>query len=107
MSGFDIPGPAPLKPNLIGDPLDAAPRTGGQGDGAGLSFKDALNGALDDVRSLQLDKNAKYDAIARGENVEVHDLMIAVGKSEVAFNLMLEVRNKLLEAWQLLSRSVN
>ncbi|MHC4515828.1 MAG: flagellar hook-basal body complex protein FliE [Planctomycetota bacterium] len=107
MSGFDIPGPAPLKPNLIGEPLDGAPRTGGGGDGAGLSFKDALNGALDDVRSLQLDSKAKYDAIARGENVEVHDLMIAVGKSEVAFNLMLEVRNKLLEAWQLLSRSVN
>ena len=45
-------------------------------------------------------------AKARGEPVEVHDLMIAMGKSEVAFNLMLEVRNKIIDAWQQLSRSV-
>jgi flagellar hook-basal body complex protein FliE len=31
--------------------------------------------------------------------------MAAANKSEVAFNLMLEVRNKLVEAWEKLSRS--
>ena len=72
-----------------------------------MSFKDTLNDALAEVRGLQLDSQSKYEALARGENVEVHDLMIAMGKSEVAFNLMLEVRNKLLDAWQVLSRSVN
>jgi flagellar hook-basal body complex protein FliE len=32
--------------------------------------------------------------------------MMAMGKSDVAFNLMLEVRNKLVDAWEKLSRSV-
>jgi flagellar hook-basal body complex protein FliE len=32
--------------------------------------------------------------------------MIAANKSEVAFNLVLEVRNKMVEAWEKLSRSV-
>ena len=40
-----------------------------------------------------------------GEDVELHDVMIAGSKSEVAFNLLLEVRNKLVDAWEKLSRS--
>ena len=107
MSGFDIPGPGQLQPRLIGDPEGDGPNRAGRGEATSLSFDDALNGALDEMRSLQLDSKSKYEALARGENVEVHDLMIAMGKSEVAFNLLLEVRNKLLDAWQILSRSVN
>ena len=107
MSGFDIPGPAKLEPRLIGDPEGDGPGKAGPGEPTGMSFKDTLNDALAEMRGLQLDSQAKYEALARGENVEVHDLMIAMGKSEVAFNLMLEVRNKLLDAWQILSRSVN
>ncbi len=106
MSSLDIPGPAQLRPRLIGEP-------GGSGEpglhvdkGPGRLFEEALSNAVEQVRDLQQDADSKYEALARGEHVEVHDLMIAVGKSEVAFNLMLEVRNKLLEAWQTLSRSV-
>ena len=40
-----------------------------------------------------------------GEDVELHDVMIASSKSEVAFNLLLEVRNKMVDAWEQLSRS--
>jgi flagellar hook-basal body complex protein FliE len=40
-----------------------------------------------------------------GEEVELHDVLIAGSKSEVAFNLLLEVRNKLVDAWEQLSRS--
>ncbi len=105
MSGFDIPGPAQLKPRLIGDLEGHGPRTAGLDKEPGKLFEETLSGALQEVRSLQLDTKSKYEGLLRGE-VEVHDLMIAVGKSEVAFNLMLEVRNKLLEAWQTLSRSV-
>jgi len=43
--------------------------------------------------------------MALGENVELHDVLIATNKSEVAFNLLLEVRNKLVDAWDKLSRS--
>ena len=106
MSGFDIP-PSEFKPRLIGDPTGDGVGAVDEGGGSGLSFKETLNGALSEVRGLQLEYKGKVEALSRGENVEVHDLMIAMGKSEVAFNLMLEIRNKLLEAWQTLSRSVN
>ena len=107
MSGFDIPSPAEFKPRLIGEGQNDAQQLDGQGGLEGASFADTLNSTLTKVRSLQLESKGQVEALARGENVEVHDLMIAMGKSEVAFNLMLEVRNKILEAWQILSRSVN
>ena len=48
---------------------------------------------------------SRRDRHVMGEDVELHDVMLAGGKSEVAFNLMLEVRNKLIDAWEKLSRS--
>lgn len=113
MSGFDILGPIrppqiesfelPVaKPNLTQDPE----RISGGGGSEG-SFLGDLQDALGNVRELQLEARDKARALASGEPVEVHDLMISMGESEVAFNLMLEVRNKLLEAWQTLQRSVS
>ena len=103
MTGFDI-GEAFQRARLIGETelLSAAPKSGG----AQSDFGDALAEAVREVDKLG--KNTKHtaEAIARGEPVEVHELMIAMGKSEVAFNMMLEVRNKMIEAWQTLSRSV-
>ena len=106
MSGFDIPGPADMRPRLIGADQVQEPKVTGSPSGEPSTFAKTLNSALTEVRELQLDSKNKYEGLVRGE-VEVHDLMIAMGKSEVAFNLMLEVRNKLLEAWQHLSRSVS
>ncbi len=106
MSGFDILGP--------GDPRSLQPLRGtigetsvpvGEGEGEREGFSAYLSDALGEVRELQADVKGKAEAIARGEPVELHELMIAMGKSEVAFNLMLEVRNKLVEAWQILSRT--
>jgi flagellar hook-basal body complex protein FliE len=69
-------------------------------------FAGVLAESLENVRALQDDARAKTRALALGEDVDLHDVMIAAGKSEVAFNLVLEVRNKLVDAWDKLSRSV-
>jgi flagellar hook-basal body complex protein FliE len=69
-------------------------------------FEGALADSLALVSGLQADVRAKTRGLVMGENVELHDVMIAANKSETAFNLMLEVRNKLVDAWEKLSRSV-
>lgn len=84
---------------------ELAPLAGGA-SGAGTEFSRSLAEAIREVDSLQADSAAKAQSLALGEGGEVHDLMLAMGKSEVAFNLMLEVRNKMLEAWQTLQRTV-
>lgn len=102
MSGFDIGGPQGLPtPKLLGErELNLAAPEGGE------SFGDSLATALESISELGSDTKDKAEALARGESVEVHELMVAMGKSDVAFNLMLEVRNKIVEAWNTLSRAV-
>ena len=74
--------------------------------GGGGGFGGVLKGALQDVMDRKEEIKDKVERLAAGEPVELHDLMIAMGKSEVTFNLMLEVRNKFVEAWRELNRSV-
>ncbi len=54
---------------------------------------------------MQQDVQAKTRGLALGEGVELHDVLIASSKSEVAFNLLLDVRNKLVDAWEKLTGS--
>lgn len=89
------------KPGSVEEGPRRAPSTGGA-----PAFGDALAKAIDGVNSLQKDVSAQTQALATGEPVALHDVMTSMGKSEVAFNLLLEVRNKLVDAWEKLSRSV-
>lgn len=73
--------------------------------GASPSFDGVLADSLAKVANLQSDVRDKARGLALGEDVELHDVLLAAGKSEVAFNLLLEVRNKLVDAWEKLSRS--
>lgn len=71
--------------------------------GAG-GFSDQLLRALEKVDSLQQVTNDLSDGMVSGKVTEVHDVMIASRESQLAFELLLEVRNKLLEAYQEIMR---
>ena len=114
MTGFDLQG---LGENLqrsrvrglqepMRGPQPAELPAGGSGAVEGSAFSEALESAIDNVNGLSKDVGNKVLSLASGEPVALHDIMMAMGKSEVSFNLMLEVRNKLVEAWEKLSRSV-
>jgi flagellar hook-basal body complex protein FliE len=125
MSGFDLPpirgfdqgfqrpqrpfaSPEVQGPQMRGmDPLGGRAERPGQSEGVDgeESFSGVFAESLNTVRGLQLDVKDKVRGMVMGEDVELHDVMIAGSKSEVAFNLMLEVRNKLVDAWEKLSRS--
>jgi len=53
----------------------------------------------------QLQADAAIKAAASGENTDIHDTMIAIQKADVSLKLMMEVRNKLLEAYQDIMRT--
>jgi flagellar hook-basal body complex protein FliE len=112
MSGFDLPPMvgSRLLPRLIGEGPRPQPAAGGLQEGGaevtGSAFGNALAEQLGRVSSLQADVTRDTEAMAMGRSVGVDKLMMSIGKSEVAFNLMLEVRNKLVDAWEKLSRSV-
>jgi flagellar hook-basal body complex protein FliE len=79
-----------------GLPLD---RTGAKGSAAS-GFADSLKQAIEAVDELQHESEAAQVSYARNEGVELHDVLIKIEEAEVAFKTMMEVRNKLVEAYR-------
>ncbi|MDH5325990.1 MAG: flagellar hook-basal body complex protein FliE [Gammaproteobacteria bacterium] len=48
--------------------------------------------------------DTKLEALAAGENNNLHDVMLTLEKAKLSFQLALEVRNKLLESYQEIMR---
>ena len=69
----------------------------GKGDG---SFAAALNSSLTEVNRMQQQADDAISALATGDKVSMHDAMIAMEQADVSFRLMMQVRNKIVEAYQ-------
>ena len=77
-----------------------------QGAGAvqGAGFGEVLNQFVGEVNQKQLDSTQAVNDLLAGKEVPLHQAMIAMQEAGVAFQLMVEVRNKLLERYQELMR---
>ena len=64
------------------------------------AFGDMFNSFLKDVNSMQVKADQSIQKMVSGEIKDVHQVMLAVGEAKVAFNLLLEIRNKTMEAYQ-------
>ncbi|MBN1670908.1 MAG: flagellar hook-basal body complex protein FliE [Kiritimatiellae bacterium] len=65
-----------------------------------LPFKDVLKGLIDQVDSLQKEADASIEGLITGETTNIHDVVVKLEEAGIAFDLMMQVRNKLLEAYQ-------
>lgn len=71
---------------------------------ATVSFGDTLSKAVKDVNSLQMEANKAVDQMIEGQDVDLHDVMIAAEKAKTSFDLLMEIRNKAISAYQELMR---
>lgn len=67
-------------------------------------FVETLRGAMDQVNALQNTADAKTGALLEGNGMDVHSAMIAVEQADLSFQLMMQVRNKIVAAYQEISR---
>jgi flagellar hook-basal body complex protein FliE len=67
---------------------------------AGPSFKDTLSSFLQDVNGLQNKADESIRKMASGEINDVHQVMESVEEANTAFNMMMEIRNKVMDAYQ-------
>lgn len=67
-------------------------------------FVETLRGAMDQVNELQGAAENKVGALLEGGGMDVHSAMIAVEKADLSFQLMMQVRNKIVQAYQEISR---
>lgn len=69
-------------------------------DESSVPFKDMLKGLVDQVDTLQKEADASIQGLATGETQNVHDVVLKMEEAGIAFDLMMKVRDKLLEAYQ-------
>ncbi|KGM97412.1 flagellar hook-basal body protein FliE [Clostridium novyi A str. 4552] len=69
-----------------------------------LEFEEVLKGQLDRVNEKQLESEKITNDFIKGEDVEVHDVMIKNEEAKLSMQLAVQVRNKLLEAYQEINR---
>ena len=70
----------------------------------GVSFGDVLNQFVSEVNDKQIASGQAVNDLLSGKEIPLHQAMIAMQEAGVAFQLMVEVRNKLLEGYQELMR---
>lgn len=63
------------------------------------SFADMLGNLLESVNDIHNESGAAQKAFVAGEPIELHELMIKNEQAGVATDLLLEIRNRLLTAY--------
>jgi flagellar hook-basal body complex protein FliE len=74
--------------------------TPSSGATGGPSFGDTLKDALEEISAVQGNSREMVAAYLRGEPVELHQVMAAAEESGIALEMLVEVRNKLTEAYR-------
>jgi len=75
------------------------PGPGGPGSG-GPAFQSVLAEAVQQVQQFQSNANASIGRFVSGEGEELHQVALATQQADLAFNLFLQVRNKVISAYQ-------
>ena len=71
---------------------------------SGDSFATMLGRMVSDVNAQQTNATQTVGALQGGQNVPLHQAVISMEEANVSFQLMVEVRNRLLESYQELMR---
>ena len=64
------------------------------------NFGSYLKDAINDVNKTQVASDALTQKLVLGQDVELHEVMIAAQKASITLNATMEVRNKVIEAYQ-------
>lgn len=97
-AALELPNPFPVQGGTA--PAAGYPAAGG------TDFGSSLEKALEGVDSKMREADATAAAYASGGPVEIHTVIIAAEQARLAITLAAEVRNKVLEAYQELTRTV-
>ncbi len=78
-----------------------APSIGGVGPAKDSSaFKDFLLDSIQQVNQMQQEADTAVEKLATGGDVNPVEVLTAVQKADLAFKMMIQVRNKLVQAYE-------
>lgn len=73
-------------------------------DDAGGSFSKILKNSIEEINQLQSEADRSIEHLVAGNTKNLHETMIALEKADISFRLMMEVRNKIIEAYHEIMR---
>ncbi len=88
ISGIHVPT---VLPGQLPGAVDSAKGTG--------SFKNFLLQSIHEVNSMQQDADRAVEKLVTGGDVNPAEVLTAVQKADIAFRLMIQVRNKMVQAY--------
>lgn len=83
---------------------NAASAVSSASEGSGVSFGQFLGNALNQLSQTSNASDELAESFAAGEDVEIHEVMIAMQETQIAFDLAAQVRNRAVEAYQEIMR---
>jgi flagellar hook-basal body complex protein FliE len=78
----------------------APPETQSKQPGDEVSFQDTLKNFVEEVNNLQQNADASTQRLLTGDLENIHQVMLAMEEANTSFQLMMEMRNKILEAYR-------
>ncbi len=85
-------------------PAETGAGTLSPGGASEPGFRDVLHSAIDDIQQLEGQAETKVAGVIEGGGTDVHSALIAVEKADLSFQLMMQVRNKIVSAYEEISR---
>jgi len=73
-------------------------------DDNAVNFKNVLTDALNKVEATQKESDLMTNKLVTGEVTDIHQVMIASQKASLSLQLTVQVRNKVVEAYQEIMR---
>jgi flagellar hook-basal body complex protein FliE len=64
------------------------------------SFEETLSKYINEANDMQIQADNDVKKIIAGEDIDAHEVMTAVEKASMSFEMVMEIRNKMLEAYR-------
>ena len=100
MADLHITPPSPVNPGEFPAVTAGASSSGASGE----TFVATLKDALAKINEAQSQADVSVQSLLTGHSTNLHETMIALQKADVSFQLMLQVRNKIVGAYEEIMR---
>jgi len=86
-----------INPNISSEPLPSSSKVKGKG------FGQRLKKAIEEVNDFQQNADSAMTQVVKG-SMGIHEGMMAISKADISLRLLLQVRNKVMDAYREISR---
>ena len=90
---------SPLQPSSI-QPIGPIDIGGPERASGGSEFHNVLQGAIDQVEISRSEANQSVQNFLTGDGEDLHSTVLAVQRADLEFSMLMQVRNKVISAYQ-------